>query len=53
MPLLGVLNLMKQRTSANGAAAENVREFVTRLKEVCSRILRSLQKPPSPDGRQA
>ena len=48
--LLGALNLMKQRTSANGAAAENVREFVTRLKEVRSRILRSLRKTSSTDG---
>ena len=48
--LLGALNLMRQRTNATGAATENVREFVTRLKEVRSRILRSLRKTSSTEG---
>jgi len=48
--LLEVLNMMRQRTNASRAATENVREFVTRLKEVRSHILRSLQKTSGTNG---
>lgn len=36
--------MMRPKTDTSGAATENVREFITRLKEVLLRILRSLRR---------
>ena len=48
--MLGTLILMKQKTNASSGAAENVHEFVTRIKEVRSCILRSLRKTPNTEA---
>jgi len=45
--LLVTLNLIRQKTSASEGAVENIREFDTRLNEIRSRILRSLQEAPN------